>query len=64
MTKFIIVGEEGKKCWSVSAEDKHKAIAVAVNNDYAESMSEFYYGYEDGQISVYEVEKELVAKEE
>ena len=57
--KFAFIDREIPKCWIVEAEDKHKAISIAVENDYAESMSDFYYGLEDGQISIYEITKEV-----
>jgi hypothetical protein len=57
--KFVFLDHELKKCWIVEAEDRHRAISLAVENDYTESMSDFYYGLEDGQISIYEVTKEV-----
>ena len=57
--KFIFLGEEGMNAWTVEAPDKHNAISKAVENGYSDDMSAFYYGLEDGQISVYEIEKEI-----
>lgn len=45
--------------WTVEAEDKHNAIAKAVENGFTEDMADFYYGLDDGQISVIEVTKEI-----
>ena len=57
--KFALVDREPGRVWIVEAEDKHNAIAKAVENGFSEDMSDFYYGLEDGQISVYEVAKEI-----
>lgn len=57
---FLFIDNEGnKQGWIVAAEDKHAAIALAVKEGYSEDMKDFYYGLDDGQISVYEVEKEI-----
>ena len=57
MPRFVI--SDHKKCWLVNANDKHVAIGKAVENDFAESMSDFYYGLEDGQIEIKEVDSEI-----
>ena len=59
--KFVFVDNEteGGRVWIVEAPDKHNAIATAVENGYSEDMKDFYYGFEDGQISIYEIEKEI-----
>jgi len=57
--KFAFVDNERDRVWIVEAEDKHGAIAKAVKNGYSEDMMDFYYGLEDGQISVYEISKEI-----
>lgn len=61
MMKFVFVDNEtgGGRVWIVEARDKHNAIATAVENGYSEDMKDFYYGLEDGQISIYEIEKEI-----
>ena len=59
--KFIFVDNEteGGRVWIVEAPDKHNAIATAVKEGYSEDMKDFYYGFEDGQISIYTIEKEI-----
>ncbi len=59
--KFVFVDNEteGGRVWIVEAPDKHNAIATAVENDYSEDKKDFYYGFEDGQISIYMIEKEI-----
>ena len=57
--KFVFVENELDKCWVVEAADKHNAIAIAVGEGYAESMHDFYYGLEDGQISIHELKREI-----
>jgi len=59
MTKFAFVDNEQQRVWIIEAEDKHNAIAKAVEAGYSEDMADFYYGLEDGQISIYEVAKEI-----
>jgi len=56
--KFAVI-DEGRRCWIVEAIDKHNAIAKAVEADFAENMADFYYGLDDGQISVVDIEKEI-----
>ena len=56
--KFVFINE-GEKCWIVEAKDKHNAIAIAVEKGYTENMKDFYYGLDDGQIQVIEVEEDL-----
>ena len=58
--KFAFVDNEGGRVWIVEARDKHNAIAKAVEAGYSDSMHDFYYGLEDGQISIYEIEKEIL----
>lgn len=62
MMKFVFVDNErdGGHVWIVEAGDKHNAIAKAVEAGYSEDMADFYYGLEDGQISIYEIEKEIL----
>ena len=58
--KFLFVdNEETKKGWIVTAENQHEAIGIAVAAGYCEDMKDFYYGLDDGQISIHEVEKEI-----
>ena len=57
--KFAIIDNELNRCWVIESTDKHNAIAEAVRNGFSEDMADFYYGFEDGQISVLPVEKEL-----
>lgn len=57
--KFAFVDNEREHVWIVEARDKHNAIAKAVEAGYSENMADFYYGLGDGQISVYEIEKEI-----
>lgn len=59
MKKFVFVHEE-EKAWLVHAPNKHEAIAKAVENDFSHNMGDFYYGYEDGQTQVFEIERELL----
>ena len=40
------------------------SIPQAVENGYSQDFSDFYYGYEDGQISVYEVKKEITVNDQ
>jgi len=56
--KFIFLNEMDRG-WVVEAQDKHNAIAKAVEAGYSENMADFYYGLSDGQISVVEVEREI-----
>lgn len=56
--KFIFVSE-GERGWIVEAANQNEAIAKAVENGYANDMSDFYYGLSDGQIEVIKVEKEI-----
>lgn len=60
MMKFAFVSNEQERVWIVEAEDKHNAIAKAVEAGYSHDMADFYYGLGDGQISVYEIEKEIL----
>lgn len=53
MKEFAIVSDG--RCWVVVAENKHGAIGKAVKEGYQDTMSDFYYGLEDGQIQVIEV---------
>jgi len=55
LMKFVFISEH--RAWVVEAKDKHNAIAKAVENGFTEDMTNFYYGLEDGQISIYELEK-------
>ena len=59
--KFVFVDNEteGGRVWIVEAPDKHNAIATAVKEGYSEDMADFYYGFEDGQISIHMIEKEI-----
>ena len=58
--KFIFVdNEKDENVWLVEAQDKHNAIAKAVEKEFAQDMKDFYYGLEDGQISIYEITKEI-----
>lgn len=57
LMKFVLISVEQRRAWVVEAKDKHNAIAKAVENGYTEDMSDFYYGLEDGQIRIYELEK-------
>ncbi len=59
--KFVFVDNEteGGRVWIVEAPDKHNAIATAVKEGYSEDMADFYYGFEDGQISIHTIEKEI-----
>ena len=57
--KFIFL-DEGEKCWIVEAPDQHSAIGIAVKAGYSDSMFDFYYGYEDGQIQVVEIQREIM----
>ena len=56
--KWVFVDEDGK-AWVVEADDKHRAIAKAVEEGYSDDMTDFYYGYEDGQIQVLRLAKEV-----
>lgn len=47
------------RCWLISAENKHVAIAKAVEGEFSEDMTDFYYGLDDGQISILEVNRSL-----
>lgn len=58
--KFAFVDNEREHVWIVEARDKHNAIAKAVEAGYSEDMANFYYGLGDGQISIYEIEKEIL----
>jgi len=58
--KFAFVDNEREHVWIVEARDKHNAIAKAVEAGYSEDMADFYYGLGDGQISIYEIEKEIL----
>jgi len=60
MMKFAFVDNEREHVWIVEARDKHNAIAKAVEAGYSEDMADFYYGLGDGQISIYEIEKEIL----
>lgn len=57
--KFVFVDNERGRVWIVEARDQHNAIAKAVEAGYSEDMADFYYGLGDGQISIYEIEKEI-----
>ena len=57
--KFAFIDNERGSVWIVVAVDKHNAIAEAVEAGFSESMHDFYYGLEDGQITIYEVAKEI-----
>lgn len=58
MKKFVFINES-EKCWLVNDINKHTAIAAAVENGYATDMEDFYYGLSDGQIQVFEVQKQI-----
>lgn len=58
MKKFIFT-KDGEKAWLVTSTDQHNAIAKAVEAGYAVDMTDFYYGFSDGQINVQELEKEI-----
>lgn len=57
--KFAFIEEERNRCWIIEADDKHIAIAKAVEAGFQQDMESFYYGLSDGQISVIKIEKEI-----
>ena len=60
MTKFIFTHEDGD-VFTVEADDIDTAVGAAVNNDFPNAVtdrSDFWYGINDGQITVEEGEEE------
>lgn len=56
--KFVFI-EIDEQCYIITADNKHIAIEKYVNKKHNGDMSDFYYGMDDGQISIYTVTEEI-----
>lgn len=55
--KFVFL--IGGICYIVEADNKHMAITKFVEKEHNNDMADFYYGYDDGAVTIYEVKKEI-----
>jgi len=58
MSKYAFITDDGS-VWVIEAETKDAAIRKAVDNGMQDDLSSFYYGLENGYVTINNVTREI-----